>query len=95
MPKGLHAILQNTSESEKAKKKAIIRKAGIRSRKSKTERQYNGKKKIIIIYKHCTENKSSSSSNTTKFDGEHGCSGGVGSSRSTCGNRRVTLLQTW
>jgi hypothetical protein len=31
MPKGLHAILQYTSESEKAKKKAIIRKVGIRS----------------------------------------------------------------
>ena len=29
----------------KLKKKAIIRKVGIRSRKSKTERQYNGKKK--------------------------------------------------
>ena len=45
MSKELHAILQYTSESEKAKKKTSIRKAGIRSRKSKTERQYNGKKK--------------------------------------------------
>jgi len=51
MSKGLIAILQYTSESEKAKRKAIIRKAGIRSRKSKTERQYNGKKKNIIIYR--------------------------------------------